>query len=455
MSEGQFLALALVPVFTAVLSMCGSTLIILDIVYDRQKRRSVYHRIMLVFSFFDLINSLSMGITTLPVPADLGVLWAIGNDATCNFQGYIAQMGGTACMLYNATLTIYFVQVIRFQKKETQLKKWEWFYHIPPFVVGVGTATTSLALGWFGFSELWCWFDFSDPHLYLIRTWAFWYGPCWLCFLTVLIGMSIILRYVYVTERDARRHDATNKMRSELLSQAYASTTASSALVSNDNWCLDDDDILDKIDEYEEEDDQGENRPGDISSPEEQAETGRGIVALEPATRNSSVVTLSSKQKREMRRQKFLDRTKRTREVAMQALYYVLSFYVIYFFCTVDRLYYSITGIASPFGVSLCHVLLEPSQGIFNFLVYRMKYVKGWRDKNKNATRCQIMLVYLAISPWKDRAFCKPKVRSTTYVPTNKLSGDTQSSKVVTPYVTDMTGAVTSSNATTTSGDEQ
>ena len=64
-----------------------------------------------------------MGITTLPVPSDLGVLWAIGNEASCNFQAYIAQMGGTACMFYNATLTIYFVQVIRFQKKEPQLKK--------------------------------------------------------------------------------------------------------------------------------------------------------------------------------------------------------------------------------------------------------------------------------------------------------------------------------------------
>ena len=126
MSDGQFLTLALVPVFTATLSLCGSALIVLDVLFDRQKRHSVYHRIMVVFSCFDMINSFSMVITTLPVPSDLDVLWAIGNEASCNFQAFIMQMGGSACFVYNATLTIYFVQVIRFHKNEAQLKRWEW-----------------------------------------------------------------------------------------------------------------------------------------------------------------------------------------------------------------------------------------------------------------------------------------------------------------------------------------
>lgn len=488
MSEAQLLALVLVPVFTAALSLCGNGLIILDVLYDRQKRRSVYHRIMLVFSCFSMMNSFSMVITTLPVPSDTEVLWALGNEASCDFQAFIMQMGGSACFVYNATLTIYFVQVIRFQRKEALLKKWEVFYHIPAILMGVGTSTAALVMGWLGFADLWCWIGISDPHHYLIRTWAFWYAPCWLCFLIVLVGMSTILRYVYVTEQESARHDAAGKARSFILARAngrkshgsksngIAATTppVTASTVSVDDGGAhnddddehlddddDDDDILDEIDEVDDDDnddddddnDHGEN--GDV--PEEQVEAGQGVApeaATSAVNRRSSTPQLSSRQKRALMRQKFLDRTKRTRQVATQALYYVLSFYMIYVFCTTDRLYYIITGKPSPFVISLFHVLFEPSQGIFNFIVYRMKFVKGWREKNKNATRCQIFLVYLAISPWKDRACCKPNVPSTSYG-TIHLSGELNASKGTKGYVTDMTGAVRSVNVTTSSGVDQ
>jgi hypothetical protein len=156
--------------------------------------------------------------------------------------------------------------------------------------------------------------------------------------------MGIILRYVYVTEQDSARHDAASKARSMILanaskrSSANASSSAqppgaSATSVSVEDGCLEDDDeeeeddnqddILDAFEEDEEDDPLGKT---DETLPEDQAETGQAVAPISSTisssanARRSSTPHLSSKQQWELKRQKFLDRTKRTRQNASPVL---------------------------------------------------------------------------------------------------------------------------------------
>jgi hypothetical protein len=276
LSSLPLLPSSLVPKLTGLLSMLGSGWIALEISGDKEKRQSVYQRLMFAISFIDFWVSFSFFFSTWPVPPSPKAMWSIGNDFTCNLQGYLIQMG-TASFVYSATLTIYFVMVIKYQMKERDIKKKEIWLHGPPLLFSFGTSTASLFMGHYGNSNLWCWITGKDTPGALYR-WVFYYVELWVCFLVVLGGMGFIIRGVQVTERESAKHDAAHKARMEMLTTT--TTTTTTATTSRDV--------------------QGEG-DRDLSSKEK---------------RNQE------KARREKIRQEQLRQTKRTRQVAVQALLY-------------------------------------------------------------------------------------------------------------------------------------
>lgn len=66
---------------------------ILWCILTREKKRwSPYNQILFGISFFDLFSSLGLALATLPVPEELGVYGAKGNEATCKVQGFMIQV---------------------------------------------------------------------------------------------------------------------------------------------------------------------------------------------------------------------------------------------------------------------------------------------------------------------------------------------------------------------------
>jgi hypothetical protein len=153
----------------------------------------------------------------------------MGNDFTCNLQGYVMQMG-TASYVYSATLTIYFVMVISYQMKEREVRAREIWFHAPPLLFAFGTSTASLFMGHYGNSNLWCWITGGDTPARLYR-WVFFYVELWSCFLVVLCGMAIIIRGVHVTERESAKHDVAHKASMAMLTM---STQEMSEILSKD-----------------------------------------------------------------------------------------------------------------------------------------------------------------------------------------------------------------------------
>eukprot|EP00977_Amphora_coffeiformis_P026742 scaffold29618_cov183-Amphora_coffeaeformis.AAC.4 len=107
-----------ITVVTSSLSSVGSILVLLTLSrIPKDKRSTVYHRLIMIISLYDLIVSIAYGSVTLPAPAETGLHWAHGTVATCSAQGFFRQWG-SATFAYSAGLIIYYVLVVRYNVQE-------------------------------------------------------------------------------------------------------------------------------------------------------------------------------------------------------------------------------------------------------------------------------------------------------------------------------------------------
>ena len=88
---------AIVPRITGSMSVISSSLIITIILRSTRKLSTVYHRIMFGMSCADILGSIAMSLTTLPMPSeDVPSTWAgtrLGNVYTCTAQGFLFILG--------------------------------------------------------------------------------------------------------------------------------------------------------------------------------------------------------------------------------------------------------------------------------------------------------------------------------------------------------------------------
>jgi len=111
-------------------SILGSSLIIYMVFSDRKKKLvRPYHRIMLMMSIFDVLQSTSMVISVAAFPYDSGILGAKGNNHTCIAQGFFLILG-CAVPLYNSCLNIYYVLTIRYNVSSERFLKLEPILHM-------------------------------------------------------------------------------------------------------------------------------------------------------------------------------------------------------------------------------------------------------------------------------------------------------------------------------------
>ncbi|KAL7551947.1 hypothetical protein ACHAWF_015160 [Thalassiosira exigua] len=202
---------SILPHIVGLLSWLGSLSIIVDVIrkYRKNGGRSdakpkAYHRLMMGMSTFDVIASTGYMMSTWPIPADTPEVWeAHGNDATCNAQGFILQMGiGTP--FYNLSLAMYYYLVI--VKNSPPDGKWtEKIMHMIGPVVALSTSVTALALGMYGNSNFWCWITVE----FNLFRWLFWFGPLWAIIVLIAVIMAVIYYNILRQEHRQRRWRAS------------------------------------------------------------------------------------------------------------------------------------------------------------------------------------------------------------------------------------------------------
>jgi hypothetical protein len=138
---------ALVPRFTGSLSAISSVLIIYVIMRSETRLSKIYHRIMFGMSLADVLSSTAMALTSLPMPSYMpkeevfGYEWAgtrLGNEYTCDAQGFFAFFGMGCMFNYNAMLCVYYACAIAFGMRERNIEKYvEPLLHVIPFLAGL------------------------------------------------------------------------------------------------------------------------------------------------------------------------------------------------------------------------------------------------------------------------------------------------------------------------------
>lgn len=205
-NETRQATLAVVPKFSSILSLIGSTWIAIEVLTGTHNRNVLnrthpYHRLLLAMSIYDILESIWNFVSSWAIPRGTeGVYKPLGTTATCSAQGFFLTLS-VAVPIYNAFLSLYYLLVINYRMTDTMLKRRvEPMMHLVAFIWAFGTALTSAFMGLLNNANLWCWiapypagcldsWRYGDKgncergdNAWIYR-WAFYFAPLWSCIL--------------------------------------------------------------------------------------------------------------------------------------------------------------------------------------------------------------------------------------------------------------------------------
>lgn len=320
-TDRQFLWLAVAPKIVGALSFLGSSYILYDILSSRKKRRHVYHHIILSLSLVDIAIDVSTFLSTWPMPSDTPYVYGpVGNTRTCTAQGFFLQLAIIA-PLYNASLSLYYLLMIRYGWVERRLKKLRWPIQICVLTFGIGAAVAGLFLTLYNNALLWCWQASYPPG----------------CVDSSSAGPS--------GEGTCTRGDNANTIYRFAFFYAPLWAAISFATVS-------------------------------------MLATWWSIRQTVKKTEQSLMSSFSGKDARRLVQK--MQRKERNRNVAIQCLLYLGAFYVTWTTSTILRVVQSL-GQAPSYGLVLSVGICIPIQGLLNFIVYIRPRYQRYRKANPAA----------------------------------------------------------------------
>ncbi len=116
----------MISITSATFSILSSSAVIYFVLRSRTKLSKMYHRIIFFLSFFDVLGSLMIALSTLPMPKDVmypfdGI--KLGNVSSCQCQAFILFSTILLSIWTNASLNVYYLCTIRYKMKEESFKK--------------------------------------------------------------------------------------------------------------------------------------------------------------------------------------------------------------------------------------------------------------------------------------------------------------------------------------------
>jgi hypothetical protein len=128
---------------TGSVSTIASTCLVLHILRSHRGLSTTYHRLVFGLSIADIMSSFTnaLGSTMAPKEMNYFIPGAQGNMMTCTANGFLVAVGIIAANLYNCSICLYYLAIIRYNKKDEYIRnKLEpWFHGISiiiPLVVG-------------------------------------------------------------------------------------------------------------------------------------------------------------------------------------------------------------------------------------------------------------------------------------------------------------------------------
>jgi len=404
-SEQLQKTVAYAPKVGAVLSLIGSGYIVYDC-YRKIRQRNNRHRggggglqqqqqnnssrqgctfqrLMMGVSIGDILYSTSFFAGTWPMPVATPYAWgAMGTVQSCTFFGVLTQ-GGVTGVLYNASLSVYYLLRIRQNWPESKIEKHEWWMlHAVPIAFGVISQALMLFYRVYNSNGFVCYaasaprgckesWQYGPEEANCVRgdngqlfRYAFTLGPKVLA----VFFVAAILLLVYCSVRKQER--AT--IRWSVAANPSGQPTSFMVDVGGHNR---------GVSERSRDDGSGGDGDGDDS----------GLFCRLTSRWSSSCFARHKKAKGDSIEQQLpKPKLRLSRRLAVQSYFYVGALYVSYLPPLISRVLETITK-TKPYWVVVLLGILLPIQGFWNVLVYlRPRYIQARRLARKKSSNVEV-----------------------------------------------------------------
>ena len=206
------------------------------------KLNSPYCRILFGLSLSDMLVSFAQTTSTFVAPSDSGTWGAMGNQATCTFQGIIGLLGTVSTPFYNLVLCIYYLCVVRYSMSDECFgRKVERHLHLFIILYSISIVTyigaRQIIRSNIEFSS-WCYIGpypsgcDSNSNLectsgsdFKMVTWVLNYGPCLMIFVAELAIMGLICYTVYQQDKIMARYSFRQQIQNRNEEDGTTTTT--------------------------------------------------------------------------------------------------------------------------------------------------------------------------------------------------------------------------------------
>mmetsp|Transcript_25847 Transcript_25847/g.63310 ORF Transcript_25847/g.63310 Transcript_25847/m.63310 type:complete len:445 (-) Transcript_25847:567-1901(-) len=310
---------------TSIISIFGSSLIILNVKRDR--KRTPFRRLLLALSACDIVAS--FGYLFQPFlslkDAEGAFLWTVGNTVSCNILAFLTQFGLSA-VIYSAAVSFYFLLTIRFGLQERKFAIIERRMHIGILSWSVITSIVGVSMGLFGPSsrtDPGCWVATSLENQDLVFN-VMGRVPGIIVLLTIAFNNILLYCHVRATTIEGQK----KALEAESRLSAYQSNSITDQSIG-----------------------EGGNERSSFSV---------------SGDKKSSVLRSSDKQ------------WKRVREVGMQSFLYVAAYFFSFGWNIVKGIAEDKVSEGGILALAILQATFVPTQGFLNMLVYfRPKYKRS------------------------------------------------------------------------------
>jgi len=279
--------------------------------------------------------------------------------ATCAAIGFFTQGGRLASVLYNSTLTLYYILLIRCGWKESRIKKAaEPYLHIVPLLLGWTTAIVGVATRSFNITPTGCDFASYPPGCFGSERCTrarygeeflkyFFIFPLWAVWVFLIVGMILIYMKIRAIEDNTNRHNTALS-----IAQARRRRTTRISMIS----------FVSSV---------GTRFSSQSPSPSPDVDSERRSSDHTVAARATADALAKKREK--------------SRTFAKQALFYCLAFGISWFFFSLQVSFRFVLDLDIDF-LALIYLssILAPLQGFWNAIVYiRPQYLARRRAQKK------------------------------------------------------------------------
>ena len=110
---------------TGGISIIASTALIWTILRSHTGLSTTFHRLLFGLCVADILFSTVQMLASIVIPRDLDYIfpWAHGSTATCDSAGFFHISGALSGLLYNASICIYYMTIVRYNKKDEYIRQ--------------------------------------------------------------------------------------------------------------------------------------------------------------------------------------------------------------------------------------------------------------------------------------------------------------------------------------------